>query len=394
MPVQDAELPALKQAGLEAIRRGDAAGARTHFEQIVAAGRADALVWLALAVACKALADKSACAAAIDQVLALEPRNVRALIMKGDHFSETGDIPTALPFYRAALKSAATAGQIPAELAKDIRRVDGALKQFAKGYEIFLHERLAQQGFDAGRSSRRFQESLDLLHGKRQLYLQQPQHYYFPGLPQIQFYERSDFPWMQAVEAATGDIRAEAMEVLKDDQAFSPYVTRERKERPQSDQLGMLNNPDWGAFFLWKEGRLVTENAARCPQTLRALEGAPVSRAAGRMPSVLFSLLRPRTRIPPHTGMLNSRLICHLPLIVPEGCGFRVGNEVRQWVEGQSFIFDDSIEHEAWNDSDSLRVILIFEIWRPELNQEERTLVSAMLEAIDEYGAAQTKWEN
>jgi aspartyl/asparaginyl beta-hydroxylase (cupin superfamily) len=83
--------------------------------------------------------------------------------------------------------------------------------------------------------------------------------------------------------------------------------------------------------------------------------------------------------------MLNARLICHLPLIVPAGCEFRVGNDVRQWVEGKAWVFDDTIEHEAWNRSEHDRYILLFDIWRPELGEEERAAVGALCEAIDAY---------
>jgi len=110
-----------------------------------------------------------------------------------------------------------------------------------------------------------------------------------------------------------------------------------------------------------------------------------MARVRGRSPSILFSLLRPGARIPPHTGEMNTRLICHLPLIVPPDCSFRVGNDTRATVEGRAWVFDDTIEHEAWNGSDRTRVILLFEIWRPELTVEERGLVSAMFEAIDAY---------
>jgi aspartyl/asparaginyl beta-hydroxylase (cupin superfamily) len=100
---------------------------------------------------------------------------------------------------------------------------------------------------------------------------------------------------------------------------------------------------------------------------------------------VLFSLLRPGAHIPPHHGMLNCRLICHLPLIVPPGCWLRVGSETREWEDGKLLIFDDSIEHEARNDSDETRIILLFDVWRPELTEQERAGVSAMFDAIDEY---------
>jgi aspartyl/asparaginyl beta-hydroxylase (cupin superfamily) len=98
-------------------------------------------------------------------------------------------------------------------------------------------------------------------------------------------------------------------------------------------------------------------------------------------PSIMFSLLKPGTRIPAHTGTHNTRLICHLPLIVPPDCGFRVGNETRQWEVGKLIIFDDTIEHEAWNDSAEERVVLIFEVWRPELSEQEKREVTALFAA-------------
>jgi aspartyl/asparaginyl beta-hydroxylase (cupin superfamily) len=86
----------------------------------------------------------------------------------------------------------------------------------------------------------------------------------------------------------------------------------------------------------------------------------------------MFSILQPRTRIPPHTGSSNIRTTIHLPLVVPPGCGFRVGAETREWVEGEAWAFDDTIEHEAWNDSDQVRAILILDGWNPFLTEAER----------------------
>ena len=125
-------------------------------------------------------------------------------------------------------------------------------------------------------------------------------------------------------------------------------------------------------------GKLVEENAAKCPQTMKLLAGAPQPEQPGRTPAAMFSLLKPRTRIPPHVGVSNVRLVTHLPLIVPEDCGFRVGNETREWVPGKAWVFDDTIEHEAWNDSDKLRVVLIFDIWHPHLTPPERAMITAM----------------
>lgn len=391
--MNDVDARTAKQSGVEALRRSDWTSARTTFDQLVDAGHADALVWLGLAAACRGLNDYAAGALAVDRVLALEPRNVRALIMKGDHVITAGDIPGALSFYRAAMKSAATAGRLPQDLIGELRRAQSTCDRHAKEFEDYLLKQLRAQGFDEQGSSGRFVRSLDIMHGKRELFLQEPRHYYFPELPQVQFYDRASFPWLDGLEAATNDIRREAEAVLADTGAFEPYVTTGTRERPYSDAYGMRDNPDWSAFFLWRDGKPLPENAARCPRTLEALREAPLSRAQGRMPSILYSLLRPGAHIPPHTGVTNARLICHLPLIVPDGCMFRVGNDVRPWVEGKAWVFDDSINHEAWNQGLSPRVILLFDIWRPELDDEERRLIAALLEAVDAAGSHVTHWD-
>ncbi len=384
---QPVDARALGLSAVEALRRGDAAQARAAFEKLVAAGAADAASYLGLAIACDRQGDIKAAIAALDQALACEPNNLRALILRGDIAQKDGDSRAATAFYQAALKAAPRGVQLPQDVLAGLERAQAANRRYAEEYETYLRNWIAGNDPGSGRASGRFLRSLDMMFGKRQIYLQQPLFYYFPELPQVQFYERADFPWLDAVEAATGDIRAELREVMKQDGAFTPYVEAS-PNRPHGDQMGMLGNPEWSAFFLWKNGKLIEENAARCPRTLAALKDVPLARVAGRTPSVLFSLLKPGAKIPPHHGFVNTRLICHLPLIVPQGCGFRVGNDTREWQEGKAWVFDDSIEHEAWNNSASTRVILLFDIWRPELNDAEREMVAAMFQAIDAYGGS------
>ncbi len=370
--------------GIEALRKGDVRKARESFERIVAAGQADASAYLGLAYSCAGLEDHQSALAAVDHALALEPRNLRALIMKADHLAAAGDARAASSFYRAAVDTAPPASQLPADLRNELGRAEAMCERYAAQFAAYLRERLVARGLVERRSSRRFRDSLDILTGLKKIYFQEPRQYFFPGLPQIQFYDREDFPWLDKVEAATADIRAELIEILKQESAFKPYVEGNPR-LPQTNPQGMLNNPEWSAFYLWKNGAIVPENAARCPKTLSALADVPLALVRNRSPSILFSLLRPGARIPPHTGEVNTRLICHLPLIVPPDCSFRVGNDTRATVEGRAWVFDDTIEHEAWNGSDRTRVILLFEIWRPELTVEERGLVSAMFEAIDAY---------
>lgn len=392
-PMQDttASDPDL-DAAISAMHAGRAREARDLYLRVLEGGRADGLVLLGLAHACRRLGDEPGMVAAVDRLLAAEPRHTRGLLFKANHFAAKGDARSASAFYQRAVQTAPPAGELPADLVQDLRRAEEICVQYAVQYKDWLRSQLAARGFDPRRSSPRFAQSLQMVLGEKQVYVQQPKYYYFPELPQIQFYARELFPWLDEVEAATDAIRAELLEVMKLDGAFSPYVTGD-SNRPRKTQQGMLNNPDWSAFFLWKNGDVVADNAARCPETMRALRNAPLAVVPNRSPSVLFSLLRPGMHIPPHNGLVNTRLICHLPLIVPAGCTFRVGNDVRDWREGKAWAFDDTIEHEAWNNSEETRVILLFDIWRPELTGEERSLVVGLFEAIDAHSGAKPQWE-
>ena len=105
----------------------------------------------------------------------------------------------------------------------------------------------------------------------------------------------------------------------------------------------------------------------------------------GYAPTAFFSILDRKSHIPAHTGVTNARLIVHLPLVVPGGCRFRVGSETREWREGEAWVFDDTIEHEAWNESDIPRAILIFDTWHPGLTRADREVIQAAVPAIKNY---------
>ena len=122
-------------------------------------------------------------------------------------------------------------------------------------------------------------------------------------------------------------------------------------------------------------------------ETLKLLDGFPQPEIRGSGPNAMFSLLAPGTAIPPHVGVSNARLVCHLPLVVPEGCWFRVGAETRFWKRGEAFVFDDTIEHEALNPSNELRVVFIFDLWHPDLSATERDAVAALIGSEGGVGA-------
>jgi aspartyl/asparaginyl beta-hydroxylase (cupin superfamily) len=162
-----------------------------------------------------------------------------------------------------------------------------------------------------------------------------------------------------------------------------PYV-EQAPGTPENKWSPLDNSPDWTAGFIWEYGRGNAAIVDRCPETVKALAAVPQTEITGRAPTAFFSILRPRSRIPPHTGVTNCRTIIHLPLIVPEGCGLRVGGETRSWQVGEALAFDDTIEHEAWNDSDQLRAVLILDVWNPYLTPTECRLLRRFFELSDD----------
>jgi aspartyl/asparaginyl beta-hydroxylase (cupin superfamily) len=374
----------LVQQGITALRQGNHTLARTTFERCVATGRAAPQAWLLLAQSCRLGGDDISADNALDKILSADGRNLHALLMKGDISARRDDDKAATSWYGAAMRSAGGRNDLSADVIAQLDRAATFCAAAAGRFRLHLQDTLSAKGVDTATLDERFGEALAIVAGEKQVFLQSPTSFYYPGLPQIQFYAREQFEWVGAMEAAAADIKRELLAVISSEQGFKPYVEGD-PSRPNRGHA-LLNDPNWSAFHLIENGQPVVANAGRCPATMAALEGPPIPAIEGRSPMALFSVLRPHTHIPPHTGMLNTRLIAHLPLIVPANCRLRVGNSVREVVEGKMMIFDDSIEHEAFNDSDEIRVILLFEIWRPELSEGERRGLTTLFESIGSYG--------
>lgn len=368
------------ELGQRALAAGDRAGAAAAFAQ--GADQAQ-IPWMQLARACFDAGD----AAGEEAALAARIRAVRgdlgAVLAMAEAKRRGGDTRAALSFYKLALATAAQGGGVPPALAPALTRAEAFAAQAEREFADHLLAELAAAGVTASGTPPRVAEALRLLSGEQPLYLQQPSMFYFPGLAQRPWWEAADFAWAAALESATDAITAELTALLAGADAFTPYVQASADRPPPNNPL--LDSDNWGAAWLLKDGVVADGMAAACPATLAALAHAPQPVIAGRAPLALFSRLRPGTHILPHHGMLNTRLICHLPLIVPEGCGLRVGGETRAWQRGRLTIFDDSFEHEAWNRGSSDRTVLLFEIWRPDLSDEERAMLTRIFAAIDDY---------
>ncbi|MGF1605579.1 MAG: aspartyl/asparaginyl beta-hydroxylase domain-containing protein [Rhodothalassiaceae bacterium] len=382
-----ANLPPQARLGFEALQRGDPATAKTELEHALAAQPGDATVQLGLAMACRDLGDQAACGDWLDHLLSVQPRHFMALVMKADNLMALGRRQEAASYYQAVLAVAPPPHRQPPQIQQHVQRAQRLSRELVADYERHLRQALAQRGFaTAPDGPGRHSEAVDILFGRRQIFVQQPEQFFYPGLPNIQFYERRRFDWVAPLERHTEAIAAEAAALVQDEAAFQPYL---HAHGPRTRDTALHNNIDWSACYLVRDGNTIDANATRCPQTVAALQQVPGFDLPGKGPSVLFSLLRPGARIEPHCGLMNVRLICHLPLIVPDGCTLRVGNETRRWRTGETLIFDDSIEHEAHNPSTQRRIVLLFDIWRPDLGPDDRAFLAALFGAVDAYGAGQ-----
>ena len=308
---------------------------------------------------------------------------IEALLAQGDAYAAKDEVRAAASYYQAALKAAQQDGNLDFATRSRLNDAAGYVRQTAEAYKSALTSVIADRAPEPERTDR-LRHAVEILTGDRELFAQGPSILYYPYLAQRQYFERGEFDWVPALEAQTPAIRAELDAIIADGADFQPYV-EDDPDRPRREFHGLHGDPSWTALYLWRNGEPVRENASRCPRTMAALEKVPMTKIAGQTPSVLFSRLTPGAHIPPHRGMLNCRMIAHLPLIVPESCWLRVGNETRRWEEGKLLIFDDSFEHEAKNDSAETRIVLLFDVWRPELDDGEKAGISTIFETIARF---------
>ena len=331
--------------------------------------------------------DGAAARRALDALIEADPRHLTAQLMRGDSFLVGGDEGGAVGSYRAALALAQEAQErghaLPPALVNGLRRADQWLRQHETSRGAQIDEALTRGGIPPSERSPLIRETLAIMKGEAPIQLQRPSALYVPGLPQRAFYEREEFDWVDRLESRTGGLKAELEALIAEDGAtFDPYIP-EGSDRSggRAPNAHLVGDTSWSAFHLLRNGAPVPGNAERCPLAMAALDDVPLPRIAERAPLALYSQLRPGAHIRPHHGLFNFRLICHLPLIVPDGCSLRVGNEIRDWREGKLLIFDDSMEHEAWNRCADTRIILLFEVWRPEIGAVDREALTLLLEA-------------
>ena len=377
-----ADSPLVQNAlGMRALadeRFDDAAG---FFAAAAGQDAGQTALWMNLASAHRGAGYAAGEEAALERVLEIDRRHFMAHLRLAQLHERNGFTAKAIPAWRGVMQLAAAMTELPAELGKALRTGQSYLNQQNARLASALDEQFGALAEAA--DGTRIKACIDHTVGRRPIYSNECSGIHFPFLPAYEFFDRRLFEWIDDLESKTAEIRVEALALLESDvAAVRPYVRMERGA-PPNKWSDLDHSLDWSAAFLWEFGKEDAALCARCPSTTEILRKIPQTEIAGKAPTAFFSILRPHSRIPPHTGVTNTRTIVHLPLVVPEGCGFRVGGETRQWREGEAFAFDDTIEHEAWNDSDSPRIVLIFDVWNPYLSGDERQFLRDFFDVVD-----------
>lgn len=370
-----AHATALNQLGAQALGQGDLPLAESYLERAVTHAPRLAMAHASLSRLHALRGDRKRALASIDAAIQIDPTAWGPQVEKARLLEESGQPRAAGLHWGNALTYMPEALQRQAHLQPLVMHAQAAVSRTRDELAAYLEEGVATllQGQDR-RDTERMRHSLDILSGRRSFVVAQPLTLPIPRLPAIPIFHREDFDWAPEVEAAYPDILDELHALLEKDDGFEPYV-QTRDGEPKGQFAPLDHNIDWGAYFLWKHGRRIDEQAERCPKTEAALARAPQMKVPGRAPVSFFSALKAGVHIPPHHGATNARLTVHLPLIVPPDCALRVGEEIHVWEPGKLVLFDDTIRHEAWNRSDRLRVVLIFDVWHPMLTPLERDLV-------------------
>ena len=380
MTVPEALLRDIQQA----LGRRDGAAALHLIDEALGQAPGDIDLRLQKAMALRLQGDLKGALAALDAALDLEPYHFVALLSKAAVVERLSGPRKAWQIYRNALKI--LPDPLPSTLQPAVDRARQVVEETTDALAAFLEDRSAPARARMDRTAgARFDEGLQIYAGRTRNYPSEGILLTYPRLPAIPFFDRELFPWFPELEAATDMIRGELEGVLATmDADFAPYINVP-PGAPVNQWEELNQSRLWSSLFLWTDGERQEEPCRRCPGTAALLDRLPLARQPGFAPTVIFSALEARTRIPAHTGSTNARLLVHLPLILPGPARFRVGNETRSWRMGEAWAFDDTIDHEAWNDADALRVIMILDIWNPLLTEDEREAITALMNARNAF---------
>ena len=370
--------------GADALARADATTAAMHFDIACKREPHERSHWMNLASAHRILDHAERERGALEEALAIDQTDLLALVRIAELHERLGENMPAAERWTAVIALSSGINDLSPEFAAILSHAKQYVGRQQRKFTDAIEKALADELSEAdARDRRRMRTAADAWLGRRPIYTNQCEGLHYPFLPADEFFDAEHFPWLGKLEAATETIVGELDAILAaPETALTPYISLPSGV-PANKWSGLDKSLDWGAFHLWKEGERFDDACARAPRTAALMESLPICHIKGRAPNIFFSILKAGSHIPAHTGVTNVRSVIHLPLIVPEGCEFRVGGETRNWVKGRAFAFDDTIEHEAWNRSERDRAILIIDVWNPYLSDHERAMVCRLYGAAD-----------
>lgn len=377
--------------------KGDANGALSLLTRAVKAHPEHPDLLHQLGLVQSMLGDLKGAALSLRRCVDLAPDMFVARLRLGMVLEQLGDLHPAVLAYFGAVNTAQAQGRWMSDetTAPGLREpVQHAMRVIDAGRRRTFDAVLEPLRQRHGRGElARVEDCLAIYLGERPAPLpdprQRPKFLYFPGVPSQPYYGRERFPWQAELEAATEAICEELRSVLAENQPLLPFLGEQSAEDLKGHLTSSGAQPAaWDAYFFYRHGDRFDEHHLRCPRTSAVLDSVPLVRIRDHAPETLFSILRPGTHILPHRGVTNTRLVTHLPLIVPRDCAINVGGELHEWQEGRCVTFDDTFEHEAWNRSDTTRVVVIMDSWNPDLTEVERVAVTELVEAIGDFNRA------
>jgi aspartate beta-hydroxylase len=319
------------------------------------------------------------------------PAHASAWLMLGDAWDYTGDRGKALKAWYQAVTRAQRAGQwrdvgsTPPQLLDSVMSAIRAVRENKRELFLGAYDDLREQ--HGATALRRVDRAVTAYLGEWTATPrhpnQRPKFFFFPDLPDAAYHDPNLHPWATRLRDAFVPIRDELVELLREDARFESFIDFKPGMAREQYVSGEGPAPAWDAFFFYRHGERFDANHARCPVTSAVLESIELCRVEEQAPEICFSVLRPGTTIMPHHGVTNTRLVMHLPLIVPDDCALNlVGVGEHAWKPGELVMFDDTYLHEAWNRSASTRVIVLMDCWNPHLTPVERQAVKQLVETI------------
>jgi aspartate beta-hydroxylase len=386
---------ALNFVAMCALSRGEFASAEEYLKRAAEQNPTEPEIWKNVGIVQLAQHRGEDALDAFDRALGLEPMHFAARLHRGAALEQLGRIDEATAGYFGALAAAQSRGKwrndmtTPPGLRPAVRHAIAFIDANRKRIFMQLLQPLRDQ-YGAG-SLARVEQGLQIYLGEREPEYPDPHQFckffYVPGLTTTAYYPRERFPWYAQLEAHTGTIREELLAVLAQPIGVEPFLgTNDNAALKEQNLLdGTRGKAEWNSFFFHRHGEVFEQNARRCPRTTEILNALPLVHIRGHAPEVLFSILTPGSHILKHHGVTNTRLVTHLPLIIPEDCAISVGGVEHAWQEGRCVTFDDTFEHEAWNRSDKVRAVMILDAWHPDLTEAERAAIALLVGGIGDF---------